>query len=120
MNDESKPRDMKPMIWGLFLIALGGAFLLERFDLLSLPSWGKLWPVILIVIGIGQLAEGRFGSSVQHVLTGFWFLACGFDWYGLTYRNSWPLLLVAIGAGMVIRAISGEDAYRRARKRGTS
>jgi hypothetical protein len=47
---------------------------------------------------------------------GFWFFAVQFHWYGLTYRNGWPLLLVSMGAGMVVRALSGEDAIRKARE----
>jgi hypothetical protein len=117
MDQRFEARSLKPLIWGLFLIALGGLFLFERFDLMSLHSIGRYWPVILIMIGISQLTERRFGSSINYVLSGFWFLAVQLHWYGLTYRNSWPLLLVGIGAGMVVRSLSGEDAYRKAKKK---
>jgi hypothetical protein len=32
-------------------------------------------------------------------------LASLFEWYGLHWTNSWPLVLVAYGAGMVTTAI---------------
>ena len=117
MEDRFQTRSMKPLIWGLFLIALGGLFMLERFDLMSLHSIGRYWPLILIMIGLSQLTERRYGSSINYVISGFWFLAVQLHWYGLTYRNSWPLLMVGIGAGMVVRSLSGEDAYHRARRR---
>jgi hypothetical protein len=39
-------------------------------------------------------------------------LACEFGWYGLDYHNSWPLVLVAVGAGIVVRALGGEPKRR--------
>jgi hypothetical protein len=48
------------------------------------------------------------------LLLAAWFFAVTFDWGGLTYANSWPLALVAIGVGVVIGAITGED--RRGQK----
>lgn len=110
---ECEPRNQaKSLIWGLFLVALGSVLLLDRFGMISIPELGRLWPLVLIVIGITRVAAGRPGSSVTFFLLGAWFLACEFDWYGLTYRNSWPLILVAIGASMVVRAIVGEGGRR--------
>jgi hypothetical protein len=112
MEDEPR-RNAKSMIWGFFLVALGSVLLLDRFGMVSIPELGRLWPLILIVIGVTRVAVGRPASSVTFFLLGAWFLACEFDWYGLTYSNSWPLILVAIGASMVLRAIVGEGGRRR-------
>jgi hypothetical protein len=35
-------------------------------------------------------------------------MAANAGWYGLTWRNSWPLALVAVGAGIVVRALAGQ------------
>jgi hypothetical protein len=113
MENESHIRSMKAAIWGFFLIALGAVLLLERFGILEAPIAGHLWPAVFLVIGITHLIERRPGSAAMFLLLGAWFFACTFEWRGLSYHNSWPLVLVAVGAGMVIRALSGEDPRRR-------
>jgi hypothetical protein len=105
---EDRRRQTRSLIWGLFLIALGSAFLLDRMGVLDLPPLGQMWPLIFIVISASQLASGRPGGAVMFLLVGLWFMACEFGWYGLTYHNSWPLLMVAWGIGIVIRAFTGE------------
>ena len=103
----------KSMLWGLFLIAIGLVFLLERFGVLEVPALGRLWPIVFIVIGISRAFERRYGGALMFTLMGAWFLACTFDWMGLTFRNSWGLVLVAVGGGMVVRSLTGEDERGR-------
>lgn len=51
----------KGLIGGLIFIALGVMFLLEAFDVYTLPP-ATLWPVLLISLGVGVLA-GVGGSD---------------------------------------------------------
>ena len=102
----------RSLVWGVFLMALGAAFLLDRLDVVNMPNLGSLWPLVFPVIGIGHLAEGRPGQALTFLLLGVWFFACEFEWYGLDYHNSWPLVLVAVGAGIVVRALVGESRRR--------
>jgi len=113
-NDD--PRAAGSLVWGLFLIVVGGAFLLHRLGMIDLPDLGDMWPVVFFVIGAIHFLKGQFGGGTMFVLIGCWFFAVTFEWAGLTYRNSWGLLLIAFGMGMVIRALSGEDQRRRRRK----
>jgi hypothetical protein len=110
----------KRLVWGFFLIALGTWFLLDRLGLVYMPSIGRMWPVIFLVIAAIHVAENRLGGALTWVVLSAWFFACEFGWYGLDYRNSWPLVLVAVGAGIVVRAVRGEPARRRWRERGGS
>jgi hypothetical protein len=52
--------DTSTVIWGLILIAVGGWFFLDQTLGLDLPdiNWGDLWPVILLVIGVGVVLQG--------------------------------------------------------------
>lgn len=113
MELERDGRSRKRLVWGFFLIALGSAFLLDRFGAIDLPNIGRLWPLIFVVIAASHLAEGRPGSAITLLFTGAWLMACNEGWMGLDYGNSWPLLLVAIGIGIVIRALTREDARKR-------
>jgi predicted membrane protein len=44
-------------MWGGILITVGGIFLLENLDILPFIRWGNLWPLILMVVGVGMLAK---------------------------------------------------------------
>jgi hypothetical protein len=110
-------RRWKRAFWGLFLIALGSAFLLDRLGLADLPGVGRLWPGIFVILGLSSLVEGRPGDAVTNLLIGTWAFACNEGWWGLEFFNSWGLVLVAVGTGIVIRALSGEG--RRARLGGS-
>jgi phage shock protein PspC (stress-responsive transcriptional regulator) len=51
-------RDRLPLL-GLILIIIGALFLLGSFNLLGWFYWGRLWPVLLIVIGVLLLLRRR-------------------------------------------------------------
>ena len=101
------------IFWGLVLVALGVVFLLVQQDILPrdiLWEWWMWWPVVLIAYGLVKLARPRDASDVGSGVTmmgfGIWFFANYYEWWGLTWRTSWPLALVAVGAGMVARALA--------------
>ena len=102
----------RPMVWGFFLMVLGGAFLLDRLGVVEMPEVRQLWPAVFAVIAVSHIADGRLGSGLTFLLLSAWFFACEFGWYGLDYQNSWPLVLVAVGAGIVLRALGGEPKPR--------
>jgi len=110
MELETGFRRNRRILWGVFLIALGGIFLFERAGWVDLPNLSHWWPAVLVVIGVGRLLERRPGAGAMLVLLGLAFFAAELRWLGLSYRNFWPLLLVAVGVGIVVRALSGEES----------
>jgi cell wall-active antibiotic response 4TMS protein YvqF len=117
---EHRAHSRKRLVWGFFLMALGSGFLLDRLHIVEMPSIGRMWPAIFLVIAAIHVVEGRLGGAVTWVVLSAWFFACEFGWYGLDYRNSWPLVLVAVGMGIVVRALRGEPWRRRWREGGGS
>jgi hypothetical protein len=113
MTQDEGIRNMKTVVWGIFLIALGVLFLVERSGIWGIAGMGDWWPLILIVIGVTHLVERRLGSALTMILLGAWFLAVTSGWMGLTYGNSWSLVLVAVGAGIVVKALTGEERRRQ-------
>ncbi len=112
MEDDDGLRRKRRILWGAFLIVLGGAFLLGRAGMLEVPAVERLWPLVFLVLGLSQALERRLGSTVMFLLMGAAFMAVEFHWMGLSYHNFWPLLLIAVGAGIVVRAARKEDAAR--------
>jgi len=109
MRMETAFRRNRRILWGVFLIALGGVFLLERFGWIELQDLAQWWPAGLLVVGVGHVLDRRFGTAAMLMLMSLAFFAAELRWLGLSYRNFWPLLLVAVGVGVVVRALSGED-----------
>jgi cell wall-active antibiotic response 4TMS protein YvqF len=117
---QERSHSRKRIVWGFFLIAIGSGFLLDRMGLVDMPSIGRMWPAMFLVIAALHIAEGRIGGAVTWALLSAWFFACEYEWHGLDYRSSWPLALVAIGSGMVVRALRREPGHRRWREGGGS
>jgi hypothetical protein len=94
---------------GIFLLIAGIALLLDNFAILNGVSVWKLWPVILIAIGIGRLLDARSTGEYQKgfwlLFIGSWFLVSELHIFGLNYHNSWPILLIGVGIGMLWKSI---------------
>ena len=114
------------LIWGVGLVVLGVGFLLVQQDILPrhyLYTWWTWWPAIMLAIGVSRLVQPRrpdeIGGGVSMILFGLWLFANYFGWYGLTFRTSWPLALVAAGAGMMATAIAA-SMWREPSEKGES
>jgi len=110
---ERKQDSKDGFLWGVALVLMGVFFLLVQQDVLPehlLHDWWRWWPAILIAFGLVKLirraSADDVGSGTTMVLMGFWFFANQFEWYGLRWRTSWPLALVAVGLGMVAKAVA--------------
>ena len=98
------------VLWGVFLMSVGVVLLLAQAGVIVTPSLWKLWPTVLLVMAVGSLLGRKPGEAATFATIGVAAFAAQFRWWGLTWRTAWPLLVIAIGLGVVIGAISGEDA----------
>jgi Domain of unknown function (DUF5668) len=89
---------------GLLLVALGLLFLGQRLNLISGLDISRMWPLILIVVGVGKFfgprADGEPRGGVWLMFLGSLFLAHTFR--VLTLDRSWPLFIVAGGVSILI------------------
>jgi hypothetical protein len=99
------------LVFGLLMITFGFVFLAQRFDLIEWGYVWEWWPLILVALGASQIigwsSAKAVGSGTSTVLFGFWLLASVHRWYGLSWHNSWPIVFVAMGTGMVVRSLLG-------------
>jgi hypothetical protein len=50
------------MVPGIYLLLVGGLFLLNNFGYLQGQAWGKLWPLFMIVPGLLMIFRPRIGK----------------------------------------------------------
>jgi hypothetical protein len=105
MNSEESYTWRKQVVWGLLLITVGAVVLLHQLSYLDAGAFWHYWPLLLVVVGlnqlIGSLRPQEFGSGLWTIFIGLWLFACFEHLFGLTFRNSWPLLIFAVGVKMV-------------------
>ncbi|MGZ8288818.1 MAG: LiaI-LiaF-like domain-containing protein [Telluria sp.] len=106
MNTEKSYEWRRQLMWGLVLIGVGVAFLLDRLDLFGIWDLWHYWPLILVVVGINKMigypTAKHFSSGLWTVIVGLWLFATFENMFGLTFRNSWPILIIAWGVTLVI------------------
>lgn len=97
---------------GLILLGLGVLALLDRTTLVAGHATRLIPGFVLILIGAVQMADsrecsrrGRAFRGLWPILIGAWLIVNAVELWGLTYRTSWPLLIVAMGVLMVLREI---------------
>jgi hypothetical protein len=102
------------LMTGLLLIAAGTLFLFEQ---LGYGNAGIIienyWPMFIVAIGASRLGQ-RPWSGIWMIIVGLWLQATTLHLWGLTFHTSWPLLLIAMGAAMVVRTfLPGEARNER-------
>jgi hypothetical protein len=102
MNDTLRKIDASTVVTGLVLIVVGAVLLFADFrDVIR--EW---WPMTLVVIGAPRLfRRDTIWSGLWLIALGGWFQAVRLHLFDLTFRNSWPLLLIVFGAGIALRAV---------------
>ena len=118
------------MLFGIALLAFGALLLLNNTDIINLGPIHNFWPVILIVIGVSTMVNsydrqdsgagvwrmrGRrphSGGGIWLILVGLWFLVSTNHLLGLSFRDTWPMFIIAWGVSMVWRSL-----YRQPRQR---
>ncbi len=94
---------------GILLIIIGGLFLMETLDIMNIgPLFSNWWPLILIAVGILKLKGSDKTGGVIILLVGVAFLSAtlGIINWGNIFRL-WPLVLVATGLSIIMKARSG-------------
>lgn len=93
------------IVGGVILIVVGLLFLAGNYDVGIDINFGRMWPLILIVIGLAKMVfpegESRLGG-LPLVGVGGIFLAHNYD--VMRIQQSWPLFIVAAGLSILASA----------------
>ena len=106
MNRFKQPR----ALIGTLLIILGTVFILMNLGLIGHVPLSRFWPLILMMIGLSKLIQTDYGKArwdgAWLLLLGVWFQMVTLKLLGMTYRNSWPLLLIVWGVYLTGAALA--------------
>jgi len=107
--------DKGSLLNGVMLIAIGLLFLLDR---LRIEDFGDVlrnyWPFIIILFGVSHLMRREsLWSGAWLIAIGVWLQLVHLHIFGLTFANSWPLVLIASGAGITLRALVASPKENR-------
>jgi hypothetical protein len=105
---------------GIVVILIGVGWLATEVQALDVDWWRSWWGVVLFGIGLVRLAfpaddnapraSRRMAAWLMSV--GAWGFVSGAGLFGLHYRNSWPLLIIAAGVNIVWGALWPDRACR--------
>jgi len=103
--------DLSRLLTGAVLIVLGALFLLEQFGRLDVANLWRWWPLILMVVGLGQMLQppphaGR-GTGAVLLLVGAVLLLFNLKLVDFDLWQLWPLVLVIIGASLLRGGLRG-------------
>jgi|SRR5579872_6652160 len=104
------------LLIGAILAGIGVLLLLQNLGVFYVDDLWQYWPVILIVVGGSRLVSawdlgGRiFGGIVMFVGAVFLLHNLGLL-HGNVWAYFWPVMLIAIGLGLLVRALEGTHAW---------
>jgi predicted membrane protein len=99
------------LILGLAIMAWGLLLTLDNFGVIEAGQYWKLWPLILIAVGLARILESvRSGFPLSGgilVFVGVAFLLHNLEVVRL--KQIWPLILFVVGAGIVWKALGAKN-----------
>ena len=116
--DQTSSRDYRgSLISGVILVAVGLVFLLDNFNVIYIGEpVSHFWPLIVVAIGMAKIFqaqnpwERRKGFAT--IFIGLWLLVSVLHMFGLTFHNSWPLLLIGFGINAIWKAVTPQPECR--------
>jgi predicted membrane protein len=104
------------VLMGVLVIAIGLLFLLDNLDIIEVRHALAFWPLVFIFAGVAKLLDT---TSPNGYLVGLAGIGIGVTMIlhrlGIIYfswRTAWPLILIAVGAMVVYRAMTGQRTAR--------
>jgi hypothetical protein len=103
------------VVAGVIITGLGIMLLIDQTGLLGWqPSW-SIWPFLIIGMGLARFAAPRPDGSREAggwlIVIGVWLLMN--QMRVLRFRDSWPLLLVALGIHTMWKALKRPNRASR-------
>ena len=101
------------LILGVAVIGIGLLFLLDNLGILEVRHVFHFWPTVFIIAGLAKLCDTR---STNGAVVGMLLVAAGvlmtlsrMGFYYFSWTTMWPLMLIALGVGVIYKAVLGRN-----------
>jgi len=116
--------------FGVLVLLFGAMLLLNNVDIIDVGPLWRLWPLILVVIGVNTLLNSHYGQDsgvgvwrrrdrrphagggVWLIFLGLWFLLSLNHPWGLHFKDTWPILIIGWGASLLWRSAANPHQTR--------
>lgn len=99
------------VVLGTITLVMGVLFLLDNLDLWDFRFSLHFWPVVFIVFGLLKMNQSRTPAGMAIggglVLLGLIVILNRLGYIYLSWRAMWPLVLIAVGASVIAKALQG-------------
>lgn len=96
----------RQLVWGLVIVGVGVALFLDSMQMVEVESLWHYAPLLLVVVGmnkmVGYPTARHFTNGLWEMIVGLWLFAVFEQMYGLTFANSWPILVIAFGLKLAL------------------
>lgn len=114
MTSEASFRITPRLIIGFGILALGMLWTLENLDVLQSEPITRWWPVLLVIIGLGQVVDGRPNKAgpIVLILIGVLMLLDVANLIDLDLGDLIPLAIALFGAKLIWEAVTRRHGRR--------
>ena len=95
------------LITGVIVVTVGILLLLDNLKIVRLYDIWRYWPAVLVAWGVSHALEGRTLSrqvwGALEALIGAFLLLDAFHVISFDIEVFWPLVVIAAGAGILLR-----------------
>jgi predicted membrane protein len=109
-QDSPRIRISAQFVLGLTIAAAGVLFTLDNLGVLRAGEYIRYWPVVLVAVGILQMAQARAAAGVVAggilIFVGSVMLGNSLGLLRMNVWDFWPLFLVIVGGRIVRQAFS--------------
>ena len=113
MSYDSDGRQTSRLIAGTLLLILGVLFALQNLGVVRAGHLGVYWPLLLVWVGLSRMLGSRrnrhFASGLVIFVMGVFFQLDRLDVIFVPMRHFWPVLLIAIGFGLIADSFIGRS-----------
>ena len=101
-------------IWGLIIVCVGVALLLDHMGVLPFAAVFQLWPLLLVLFGIMNITtQSRRAFGFILIVAGILLQLDKLGLLHLTFGDIWPIAVIAIGVLMIWASIETRGVSRR-------
>jgi hypothetical protein len=115
MERKTRSRIEGRTVVGIGLLLIGALLILDNYGLVDVgPVW-DFWPLIVVLPGLVKIVQAQTMEERRHgawlLFVGLWLSVSFFHLFGLSFRTSWPILIIGWGTSLVLRSLMHETAY---------